>query len=124
MLVSPGQGASAAFTVQRCEYSCALDLMTPPCQLCFLHSSPQQRRADSRISAASLLCIFDRFTLWPAAAAAGRGASVHLPDVQASTTEISFWVPPSPLFLLDPDAKGGLDAIGHLQRIFALDSGT
>lgn len=40
------------------------------------------------------------------------------------SVEMSFWVPLSPQFSLDPDAKGGLDAIGHLWRIFALDSGT
>lgn len=50
--------------------------------------------------------------------------SVHLPNVPASTTEISFWVPPSPQFSMDPDAKGGLDAVRHLRRIFALASGT
>lgn len=124
MLVSPRQGANASLTIQRCGYSFALDLMTPPCQLCFLHSSPQQRRPDSRISAASLLCIFDRFISQPAAAAAGQSASVQLPNAPASATETSFWVPLSPRFSPDPDAKGGLDAIGRLQRIFALDSGT
>lgn len=119
-LFSPGQGANAAFTIQRCGDWFALDLMTPPCQLCFLHSSPQQRRADSRISAVSLLSIFDGSIFEPAAVAAGQSLSVH----SRGSMEMSFWVPPSPQFLLDPDAKDGLDAIGHLWRIFALDSGT
>lgn len=38
--------------------------------------------------------------------------------------ETNAWVPPSSQSSQRPDAKGGLDAIGRLWRIFALGSGS
>lgn len=77
MLSSPRQGATTALATQRCGSPFAFHLVTIPFPLCFLHSSPQPRRADSLTSAVSPLCTSDGSISEPAAAAAGQSLAVH-----------------------------------------------